>query len=395
MASLLATLPAWRLIMDDRPDTAITRHFGDLPDPRIDRTRKHDLIDILSITLCAFLCGADTWEDVADFGRAKKPWLATFLRLPNGIPSHDTFDRVFALLDPQAFHDCFVAWVRSLCEDLAGETVHIDGKTLRRSLDRTGLKSALHLVSAFAGEASLSLGQVAVDDKSNEITAIPKLLKILDIRGASITIDAMGCQKEIARQIVEQEGDYVLAVKDNQPMLLAQVKRTMDELADHPRPGATPDSEGFHETIEKGHGRIETRKVWCAPAVDSADLLGPWKGLTHFGMVERRREVAGVASTERAYYITSHATISAQRLARTIRGHWRIENALHWTLDMSFDEDRSRVRVGHGAQNLALIRKIALNLLKNEKTSRRGIQGKRLKAGWDEQYLIKVLKAGI
>ncbi len=381
--------------MDNPPVTAITRYFQDLPDPRIERTRKHDLIDILTITICAFICAADTWQDVEDFGDAKEPWLRTFLRLPHGIPSHDTFERVFAMLDPAAFHDCFVAWVRSLCEDLAGETVHIDGKTVRRSLDKASLKTALHLVSAWAGEACLSLGQVAVGDKSNEITAIPKLLKILDIRGATVTIDAMGSQREIARQIVEQEGDYVLAVKGNQPTLFQQVKRTMDEIADHPMPAAPHQKHDVHETIEKGHGRIETRKVWCAKATGDADLLSQWKGLEHFGMVERRRDIAGVVSVERAYYIISHEIISAQRLGRTIRSHWNIENALHWSLDVRFDEDQSRVRVGHGAENMALIRKIALNLLKNERTSKRGIKGKRLKAGWDHGYLIRVLKAGI
>lgn len=381
--------------MDDRPDTAITRFFGNLKDPRVVGRLDHDLIDILTIALCAIICKADSWSDVAEFGRCKKAWFATFLTLRNGIPSHDTFNRVFAALNPVAFGECFVAWVRHLSEDLAGEVVPIDGKTIRRAIRKAGEAGAFHMVSAYASEAGITLAQVAVAEKSNEITAIPALLKLLDIRGATVTIDAMGCQKDIAQQIVEQEGDYVLAVKSNQPALLEQVKRTMDEIVDHPAPHLKYDME---ETNEKGHGRIERRRVYVARAASGggdADVLGQWTGIKQFVRVDRWRTIDEVTSMETSYYIASHEFISAKRMARTIRSHWSIENKLHWTLDMAFDEDHSRLRTGHGAENMALLRKIGLNLLKNEKTSKRSINGKRLKAGWQDEYLFSVLKAGV
>jgi len=381
--------------MDDKPDTAIDRFFGHLQDPRIDRTKAHDLIDIITIAICGVICSADGWVDVAEFGRCKEKWFRTFLRLRNGIPSHDTFNRVFAMLNPTAFGECFAAFVQHLCEDLAGEVVPIDGKTMRRAMSKAGKKGAFHMVSAFASEAGLTLAQVAVDEKSNEITAIPKLLKILDIRGATITIDAMGCQKEIAKQIIDQEGDYVLAAKANQPTLLEQVKRVMDEIVDHPIPDAPHQKHERHETIEKGHGRIETRRVYVAPARGDEDLLAAWAGVKQFVRVDRQREINGVTSFESSYYIASHDVITAVRMGRTIRSHWSIENTLHWTLDMAFDEDHSRIRVGHGAQNMAVLRKLALNLIKNEKTSKRSVKGKRLKAGWQDDYLFCVLKAGV
>jgi predicted transposase YbfD/YdcC len=378
--------------MDERPDTAITRFFGNLKDPRVECRLDHDLIDILTIALCAIICNADNWVDVAEFGRCKEAWFRTFLKLRNGIPSHDTFNRVFIALNPVAFGECFIAWVRHLCEDLAGEVVPIDGKTIRRAIRKADRKSAFHMVSAYASEAGLTLAQVAVDQKSNEITAIPELLKLLDIRGATVTIDAMGCQKDIAEQIVEQEGDYVLAVKDNQPALLEQVKRTMDEIVEHPAPHLKYDED---ETTEKGHGRIERRKVYVAQAVGDADVLGQWTGLNQFVRVDRWRTLGDATSVETSYYISSHEIISAQRMARTIRSHWSIENSVHWTLDMAFDEDHSRLRTGNGAENMALLRKVGLNLLKNEKTSKRSINGKRLKAGWQNEYLFCVLKAGV
>jgi predicted transposase YbfD/YdcC len=237
--------------MDDRPDTAVTRFFGDLKDPRAEHRLDHDLIDILTIALCAIICKADGWVDVAEFGRCKEAWFGSFLTLRNGIPSHDTFSRVFAALNPVEFGKCFMAWVRHLCEDLAGEVVPIDGKTMRRAIRKAGQQGAFHMVSAYASEAGLTLAQTAVEAKSNEITAIPQLLKLLDIRGATVTIDAMGCQKDIARQIVEQEGDYVLTVKENQPALLEQVKRVMDEIVDHPSPHLKYD---LDDSDDKGHG---------------------------------------------------------------------------------------------------------------------------------------------
>lgn len=378
---------------DHRPVTTIARHFAQLPDPRVNRTKEHDLVDIITIAICALICGADGWTDVEEFGHDKEPWLRSFLHLPSGIPSHDTFGRVFAMLEPAAFAQCFTQWVQSLCEDLAGDVVNIDGKTLRRSLDKASLKSALHLVSAWAGDSCLSLGQVAVHDKSNEITAIPKLLKILDITGATITIDAMGCQKAIAKQIVDQDGDYVLAVKENQPALHDEVRRTMHEIADHPIDGLQYD---YHETTDGGHGRVEVRKVWCTDRISQAvGRLDAWAGLRQFAMIERHRTVGEKTSVERAYYIASHKHVSAKWLSHAIRSHWAIENKLHWSLDMAFDEDRIRVRTGHAAENMALLRKIALNLIKNEKTCKRGLAAKRLKAGWSQEYLLKVLREGI
>jgi len=381
------------LAPDNQPVTAIARHFANLADPRVSRTKEHDLVDIITIAICAFICGAEGWTDVEEFGRDKQPWLGTFLRLPNGIPSHDTFGRVFAMLSGREFAQCFTDWVKDLCEDLAGEVVSIDGKTLRRSLDKASLKSALHLVSAWAGDSCLSLGQVAVDDKSNEITAIPKLLKILDISGATVTIDAMGCQKQIARQIIEQDGDYVLAVKENQPALFDEVRRTMHEIADHPTTSLAYD---YHESTDGGHGRVEVRKLWCTDCINEATArLDEWVGLHQFAMVERHRTVGETTSVERAYYIASHQHVSAKWLAHAIRSHWAIENKLHWSLDVAFDEDHCRVRTGHAAENMALLRKIALNLLKNEKTCKRGLAAKRLKAGWSHDYMLKVLQGGI
>lgn len=380
-------------VTDNLPVTTIARHFATVPDPRVNRTKEHDLVDIITIAICAFICGAQGWTDVEEFGHDKHSWLRTFLHLPNGIPSHDTFGRVFAMLDGRAFAQCFTDWVKALCEDFAGEVVSIDGKTLRRSLDKASLKSALHLVSAWADDACLSLGQVAVDDKSNEITAIPKLLEILDISGATVTIDAIGCQKKIAQQIIKQDGDYVLAVKENQPVLFDQVRRVMHEIADHPVASLSYD---YHESTNGGHGRVEVRKVWCTDHInDAMARLDPWESLRQFAMVERHRTVGKTTSVERAYYIASQSHVSAKWLAHAIRSHWAIENKLHWSLDVAFDEDHCRVRIGHAAENMALLRKIALNLIKNEKTCKRGLAAKRLKAGWSHDYLLKVLQGGI
>lgn len=372
--------------------------FDELEDPRVERTRLHRLDDMLAIAILAVICGAEGWADMEQFGRAKYEWLKTFLHLPNGIPSHDTFGRLFAALDPEAFERCFVVWVRGLVELSGEQALHIDGKTLRRSFDGASSKAAIHMVSAWASKTELALGQITTDAKSNEITAIPKLLDLISLHGAVVTIDAMGCQRDIAKKIVEQGGDYILAVKDNHKTLHEDLKLLFDEAI--PR---NFDAMGydFFEEADKGHGRIETRRVWVTREVAWLRERGEWKGLGGAVRVERVREVLDPRtgrykrSIERTHYITSldhrDKVHDAAFFARTIRDHWGIENKLHWSLDVSFGEDDCRVRDGHGAENLSRLRRMALNLLKQEKTAKRGIAGKRLKAGWDNNYLLKVL----
>lgn len=374
----------------------IQTHFAAMPDPRVQRTRRHELMDILVISLAAILSGADTWPQVEEFGRAKRKCLRQFLKLPHGIPSYDTFRRVFEALNPVVFERCMIQWTLALSQDLAGEVVALDGKTLRRSFDRWSEQNPLHLVSAWASEAGLVLGQVATENKSNEITAIPQLLDLLDVAGATVTIDAMGCQKEIARKIIEKKADYALAVKDNQPKLHEDVRRILDEARTPGRAGEC----SYYQTTEKGHGRLETRKVWCTKT-DGRLWQGQqdqeWAGLRSVALVESHRTVNGVTSVECRYYISSRSgteAFSAKHLAHIIRAHWGIENRLHWVLDMAFDEDRCRVRRGHGARNLATLRKIALNLLRRETQTKLSVPGKRRKAGWDEEYLLKVLVGG-
>ena len=378
--------------MTDDPTTSIGRYFADLPDPRKDRTKLHSLHDILVIALCGIISGAESWVEVEEYGSAKEPWLGTFLKLPNGIPSHDTFGRLFAMLNPAAFERCFMAWVQGLCDGLAGEVIAIDGKTLRRSFDRASGKTPLHLVSAWAAEHRLVLGQVATDDKSNEITAIPELLKLLDIQNAIVTVDAMGCQKAIAGQIIEQGGDYVMGLKGNQGTLHEQVQVLFKEAQAEGYEGMRHDES---RDTDKGHGRIESRRVVCTDEIGWLRDKGRWPGLRGVAMVESRRTVADQVTTERRYYITSLACDDARQLAAVIRSHWGVENGLHWALDVSFREDDCRVRTGHAAQNFSLLRRIALNLLKRETSRKIGIQAKRHRAGWDEQYLLKVLSNSI
>lgn len=376
----------------------IEEHFGSIEDPRAEHGRKlHKLLDILVIAICAAICGADTWEDVETFGKAKKEWFKEFLELPNGIPSHDTFNRVFNRLDPQQFQSCFMDWISAVSQVTSGQVIAIDGKVLRRSHDQGVGKAAIDMVSAWATANHLVLGQVKVDEKSNEITAIPELLKALEISGCIVTIDAMGCQTEIAAEIIEQEADYVLALKDNQGNLHEDVKLLFDDLEDSDYKAYLYD---YHKTVNKGHGRIEIRECWTISDPEILKHLrgfDRWKKLATVSRIRSQRWIGDEKSCEDRYHIASKASpassgiTGAERILSAVRSHWGIENQLHWCLDIAFDEDRCRVRKDHGAENFAILRHIALNLLKHEKTCKRSIKGKRLLAGWDEDYLFRVL----
>ena len=372
-------------------DTAsLTEHFGSLVDPRIDRTKRHKLIDILTIALCGAIAGADSWVDVEAFGGRKEGWLRKMLELPNGIPSHDTFGRVFAKLDAQQFEHCFVEWVLAVSEVLQGDVVAIDGKTVRRSHDRYIGKDAIHMVSAWACASGVTLGQTRVDGRSNEITAIPRLLEMLRVKGCIVTIDAMGCQKEIASKILEEGADYVLAVKRNQGSLHEGVRDVFDLARNSGFDGLSHD---YHETVNAGHGRVETRRCWAVSDPDSVryvDEGGQWPGLTTLVMVEGERRVGGKTTVEPRYYISSLPN-DASKLLDAVRSHWGIENRLHWSLDVTLNEDGSRVRSGNGAENFSVLRRMALNLLKAEKSTKRSLAGKRKDAAWDNDYLLKVL----
>ena len=356
--------------MDAQSDRGLLRFFREMPDPR-GRNKLHSLTDMIVIAICAVICGADGWAQVELFAKSKKKFFQSFLELRHGIPSHDTFGRVFARLDPDEFEACFTAWTRSLSQEGASKLVSIDGKAIRRSFAHAWDKSGMtHLVSAFVSGNRMVFGQLAVDDKSNEITAIPKLLELLDVRGATVTIDAMGCQKNIARKIVEGQGDYYLAVKENQPQLHQKVTSLLNEAMLEKFAGMKHDR--FEET-NGGHGRIETRRVWITPEVNwLGDLRQEWAGLHALVLVEATRQINGKTSTERRYYIASNPTATARQAAESIRGHWGIENQLHWSLDMSFDEDQSRIRKGHAAENFSRLRRIALNLLKRETSQKVG-----------------------
>jgi len=382
--------------MQKHPKLSLIEHFETLSDPRVDRTKEHDLIDVLVIAICTLLCGGESFNDMEDFGHAKHDWFKTFLRLRNGIPSHDTFNRVFAALDPQQFLDCFLRWTQSLRQVVAQEIVAVDGKALRRALNKD--QSIKYVVSAWAESNGLVLGQLKVADKSNEITALPQLLRVLELSGCIVTIDAMGCQKKIAREIIEADADYVLALKGNQETVHQEVKAFLDQtLAEKqkPRPRgaklpAAAAALASLETVEKDHGRLETRRYYQSTALAWFADLEKWEGLKSVGMVESIREVDGKSSVERRYYLSS-LPLNVELFARAVRGHWGVENKLHWVMDVCFGEDQSRARAGYAAENLATLRRLALNLLKREKTKKRGIRGKQLNAGWDHAYLLHLL----
>lgn len=370
---------------------SITPFFAELPDTRSERGKRHLLGDLVAIAVCAVVCGAESWVDVSHFGKAKQGWLSTFLSLPHGIPSHDTFGRVFAALDPDHFERCFRAWTGALAGVIVG-VVAVDGKTIRRSFDRAGKRAAIHMISAWAADNRVVFGQLAVASKTNEITAIPKLLKMLDIKGLTVTIDAIGCQKAVATQILRQGGDYMLQVKANQPELHEDIKQVFDNALSR---GWGRRGHDTHEQVEKGHGRIERRRThltWDVPWLIKAS--SDWRGLRGIVMVERERTVGESTTITRHYYITSLATRKGAEAARACRAHWGVENGLHWTLDVGFNEDQCRIREGHAAENFARLRRIALNLLKAETTVKAGIKAKSKNAGWSHDYLLKVLGSG-
>jgi predicted transposase YbfD/YdcC len=367
----------------------IEKHFGELTDPRIDRTKLHELINILVMAICAIIAGADNWEDVEEFGKARIEWFQSFLQIPNGIPSHDTFTRVFARLDPKQFQACFLGWMSAVSEGLGGQVIAIDGKVLRRSHDKGIGKAAIDMVSAWATANHLVLGQVKVDEKSNEITAIPQLLEALEVAGCIVTIDAMGCHPEIAQKIFDREADYVLSLKENQGHLYEDVERLFVDLQDSQNQAYSFE---YAKTVNKDHGRIEIRECWTIsdPQV-LQHLRGAlnWKNLSSVARIRAQRWLGDEKSCEDRYHIAS--ITGAKRVLWAVRSHWGIENELHWSLDIAFDEDHCRVRKEHGPENFALLRHIALNLLKQEKTCQRGMKGKRLLAGWNQDYLFKVL----
>lgn len=368
-------------------NTSIHEHFKDLPDPRRNSHTRHLLMDILAISLCAIVGGADNFNDIELFARSKEEWLRSFLPLPGGIPSHDTFNRVFSMLSPEAFNQCFIAWTQALAKKLTG-VVAIDGKTLRRSFNTASKTTALHVVSLWSAENELVMGQIRTAAKSNEITTIPQLLEMLDIRGCTITIDAMGCQKDIARKIIGLEADYVLGLKGNQGNTFDAVK---DIFGWEEKEGWRGDFHTQYETLDKDHGRIEGREVHVIGNLEEFDEFEDWAGLKSIAMVVSTREVTGKKPTvERRYYLSSHEA-DAEKIGQAIRAHWGIENKLHWVLDVNFHEDYARNRIDHSAENMAMMRHMALNLMKKEKTSKISLRGRRLKASWNDDYILHLL----
>lgn len=361
-------------------------HFADLTDPR-KRDVTYPLINVVVISICAVICGADDFVAIAQWGNKKREWLAKFLDLSEGIPSHDRFNAILAAIKPAEFENCLLSWIMALHEITEGQIVAIDGKTLRRSFDAAHSKAAIHMVSAWATANHITLGQVVTDAKSNEITAIPKLLEMLEISGSLVTIDAMGCQVEIAKAIRERDADYCLAVKDNQPTLSNGIE---SHFANHLEDDFARTKVRRYETEEKGHGRVEHRYYFICPVPDDLPDRERWRDLKAIGMAVSDTQRGDKNCYDVRYYILSKY-VSARRFANAARGHWGIENSLHWQLDVTFDEDQCRIRKGHADQNFSILRRTALSLLKNESSQKVGVKNKRLVAGWDEDYLKKVL----
>jgi predicted transposase YbfD/YdcC len=362
-------------------------HFSSIRDPRISRTKRHLLIEVIVMAIVAILCGAEDWDDMVLICEGKINWLRRFLILENGIPCADTFKRVFSRISPQEFEASFVSWTKAAAEISKGEIIAIDGKRLRRSHDNTNGKDAIHMVSAWAHDAGVVLGQVKVDDKSNEITAIPKLLEVLDVAGCIVTTDAMGCQTEIAQKIIDKNGDYVFGLKGNQGSTLEAVKQHFDTQPD-------PPASSIKTTIDGSHGRIEERVYKIFPASTVLDLR-EWPGLKTIAMVESKTEHKDKTTTERRFYITSIES-DVGKIARAIRGHWSVENSLHWVLDVQMGEDLSRIRTGNAAENIARLRRLTINMLKHQepRKKRTSIQKKRTSCILSDDYLMKVLRGG-
>lgn len=369
--------------MSDTPSliTILSR----LPDPRIERSKDHELTDLLAIAVCTLLAGGESFYDMEDFGRARKDWLQTFLRLPNGIPSHDTFNRLFQALDPAAFADTFAQWTQTLRQRLAREVVALDGKAARRAT--AAGQSPRHLVSAWATENGLTLGQLQVTEKSNEITVVPALLRQLELAGCIVTADALHCQKNIAKEITEADADYVLALKGNQGTVHDEVRTYLADAIARQDPALATLTQ-----VDKGHGRLETRRYWQSDQLGWFADRKKWAGLRSVGVVEATRQVGDKTTVERRYYLSSLPKDVAQ-LVKAVRGHWAVENSLHWVLDVVFGEDQSRARTGHAVANLGLLRRLALNLLRRDKTCKRGAKGKQLNAALKPDYLLRLLTA--
>jgi predicted transposase YbfD/YdcC len=373
--------------MKSIPSASILQHFSSLPDPRIQRGKRHELSHIFFIAICAVICGANDWVAIETYGKSKKSWFKKVLGLKNGIPSHDTFNHVFAVIDTQQFSECFSRWIADIATLSEGEVIAIDGKCLRRSIDTASKKAAIYIVSAWANTNQLVLSQQKVDDKSNEITAIPKLLNKMNISGAVITIDAMGCQTKIAERIVEKKADYLLSLKGNQGTLHEDVQLYFDSKHTCPEVG--------YETFDGEHGRFEKRAVFASSDIDwLKDLHPKWTGLKSIIAVTAERETAKKTSRETRYFISSLDATDPKRLGYIVRAHWGIENNLHWVLDTAFQEDDQRTRLGNSAANMAILRHIALNLIKSDKTIKIGIKNRRLKAGWDDEYMLQLMLSG-
>ncbi len=372
-----------------KPKHSIGEHFKDIKDIRIERRKKHKLIDIITISICAVVCGADGWEDIETYGIVRKKWLEKFLELPNGIPSHDTFARVFSQINPEEFNKSFLSWVKGICKITAGEIIAFDGKQSRNSGDEKNGRGAINTVSAWATSNRLVLGQTKVEGKSNEITALPKLIDVLDLAGCIVTIDAIGCQREIVKKIVERDADYVIAVKKNQPSLYKQVEQLFKQAIK--TNGDSLNMSDF-SSKETNRGREETRNYLMISGIEgSIDELQKWKNLNSIGMVESVREVGGKTTVEIRYFISSLGE-NIKKLVEAIRGHWSIENSLHWVLDVTFQEDKSRIKKDNAPANFAVLRHIAVNLMSQNKSRKLSVRKKRFLASLDEEYSRELLE---